>query len=295
MRAITLEHYDSIKRFLNNNGELSCENSFVNLLVWQKAYSNCFKILDDCFLLYSKSGNSYRYRLPFCDDFEYGFNKIIELNDGNLPVIWAQEGAKFDKFKSIYSDKYDFEEIRDAFDYIYKTEDLISLSGKKYHSKRNHIAKFSKNFNWEYKTIDKNLVPLVLKCAQKWYLENSERMDKYMSVEQEAVNTILNNMDILSAKGGAILVDGEVIAFTLGSPINEDVFDIHIEKALKDYSEAYTVINREFLKNELADFKFVNREDDMGLEGLRKAKLSYKPHILLKKYLCKPKVSADER
>lgn len=289
MRAITLEHYDLIKQFLNNEGEFSCENTFVNLLVWQKAYSNCFKILDKCFLLYSKSDTVYRYRLPFCDDFENGFLNIIEHNNGRLPIIWAQEGAKFEKFKSIYGDKYSFEEVRDAFDYIYNVEDLVNLSGKKYHSKRNHIAKFSKQFNWEYKTIDKTIIPLVLKCAQKWYHENAERMDKYMRVEQEAVNTILNNMEILATKGGAILVNGEVVAFTLGSPINDEIFDIHIEKALNDYSEAYTVINREFLKNELQNFKLVNREDDMGLEGLRKAKLSYKPTILLKKYLCKPK------
>ena len=289
MREISLEHYEDIMRFLHNNGEFSCENAFVNLLVWQNAYSNCFKIFDDCFLLYSKNKNGYRYRLPFCDDFKKGFNLIVELNDGKLPVVWAQDGKKFDEFKTFYGDKYDFEEIRDAFDYIYKTEDLANLAGKKYHSKRNHISQFSKKNIWEYRTIDNNLVPYVLECAEKWYDENRERMDKYMSVEREGIITILSNMEKLSVKGGAILVGGEVVAFTLGSPINEEIFDIHIEKALREYSEAYSVINREFAKNELSCYPYINREDDMGNEGLRKAKLSYKPHILLKKYLCKPR------
>ena len=95
-------------------------------------------------------------------------------------------------------------------------------------------------------------------------------------------------MELLKVKGGAIIIEDSVVAFTLGSPINNDVFDIHIEKALKDYAEAYTVINNEFAKR-LIDYKYLNREDDMGLEGLRKAKLSYKPEIILNKYYCKPK------
>lgn len=289
MRAITLEHYNKIKDFLKNNNELSCENAFVNLLVWQKAYSNCFKIMDDCFLLYSKKENGSRYRLPFCDDFQKGFKKIIELNDGKLPNIWATDGGKFEKFKDIYGDQYFIDEIRDAFDYIYKTEDLAMLSGKKYHSKRNHISSFSKKYDWKYKRIDKSLIPDVIACSEKWYNENADKMDKYMSVERDAITVLLENMEILGVRGGAILVDDTIVAFTLGSEINELTFDIHIEKALKDYSEAYTVINREFAKNELSEYVYINREDDMGLEGLRKAKLSYKPHMLLKKYVCRPR------
>ena len=166
---------------------------------------------------------------------------------------------------------------------------MAELSGKKYHSKRNHISTFSKKYNWEYKSIDKSLIPKVLECANNWYNENNDRMDKYMSFEREAVNVLLQNREVLQIRGGAILVDGDVVAFTLGSKINDDTFDIHIEKALKEFSEGYAVINREFAKNELSDFLYVNREDDMGLEGLRKAKLSYKPHLLIKKYICKPR------
>ena len=94
-------------------------------------------------------------------------------------------------------------------------------------------------------------------------------------------------MEALEARGGAIFIEDKAVAFTIGSMINPSVFDIHFEKALKDYSEAYTVINNEFAKNALSEFEFINREDDLGLEGLRKAKLSYNPCKILEKYTCK--------
>ena len=100
------------------------------------------------------------------------------------------------------------------------------------------------------------------------------------------VETILDYLELLGVRGGAVYVGENVVAFTLGSKISGEILDIHIEKALNDYAEAYTVINREFART-LTEYKYINREDDMGLEGLRKAKLSYKPAILLKKYACR--------
>ena len=289
MKEITIDIKEKILHFLQNNEEASCENSFINLLIWQKAYKNQFKIYDDCFLLYSKSSNGELYRLPFCNDLKKGINTILELNNGIYPAFWAQDGKRFREFKELYSEQYEFIEKRDAFDYVYNRQDLAELKGKKYHSKRNHISSFNKKYKWKYESITNDNIDNILECAEKWYNENSDKFDKYMAVEKEGISTILKNMELLDAKGGAIIVDGSVVAFTLGSPINDNVFDVHIEKALSDYSEAYTVINNQFVKNELTDYQFINREDDMGLEGLRKAKLSYKPAFLIKKYLCKPR------
>lgn len=289
MKEITIDQFEQISKYLKNNNENSCENSFINLLVWQKAYKNQFKFYDDCFLLYSKSENGELYRLPFCDDFEKGFNKILELNNGVYPAFWAQDGKRFELFKEKYSHKYEIIEKRNAFDYVYNFSDLAELSGKKYHSKRNHISSFTKKYDWKYESITSENKSQVLKCAEKWYSENTEKYDKYMELEKEGIRTIIENLEFLGAKGGAITVDEQVVAFTLGSPINDITFDVHVEKALKDYSEAYTVINREFVRNELSNYLYINREDDMGLEGLRKAKLSYKPCFMIKKYLCKPR------
>ena len=274
------------KKYIGFSGELSCESAFVNLLIWQSAYNNMWAEEDGQLIIKSGKGEDSSYRLPFGNDFLKGINLIREYSGEEYPDFWVQEGKRLDNFKAKFGDKYVFEENRDAFDYIYLREDLANLSGKKYHGKRNHISAFSKKHNWSFKPITAENTEDVKLCAEKWYKENADREDKYLRCEKQGVITILDNMELLGVRGGAVYVDGRVVAFTLGSRISDEIFDIHIEKALSDYAEGYTVINREFART-LTEYKYINREDDMGLEGLRKAKLSYKPAILLKKYACK--------
>ena len=274
------------KKYIGFSGELSCESAFVNLLIWQSAYNNMWAEEDGQLIIKSGKGEDSSYRLPFGNDFLKGINLIREYSGEEYPDFWVQEGKRLDNFKANFGDKYLFEENRDAFDYIYLREDLANLSGKKYHGKRNHISAFSKKHNWSFKPITAENTEDVKLCAEKWYKENADREDKYLRCEKQGIITILDNMELLGVRGGAVYVDGKVVAFTLGSRISDEIFDIHIEKALSDYAEGYTVINREFART-LTEYKYINREDDMGLEGLRKAKLSYKPAILLKKYACK--------
>ena len=283
-----IEDIEVFKKYIGFSGELSCESAFVNLLVWQSAYNNMWAEEDGQLIIKSGKGEDSSYRLPFGDDFIKGIQLIREYSGEKYPDFWAQEGKRLDNFKAHFGDKYVFEENRDAFDYIYLREDLANLSGKRYHSKRNHISAFSKKQEWVFKAITAENIGDVKLCAEKWYMENAGREDRYLRCEKRGIETILDNMELLGVRGGAIYVEGKVVAFTLGSRISDDIFDIHIEKALSDYAEAYTVINREFART-LEGYKYINREDDMGLEGLRKAKLSYKPAILLKKYACRKK------
>ncbi len=278
---------EKIKNFTHNNAILACEKNIANLVIWQRAYNNMYAVEDGILFIKSGKEKTQSFGMPIGGNIKKGLDMIFEYTAPELPRFWVQNDGKIEEFKEILGDSYDIEPIRDAFDYIYKREDLANLSGKKYHSKRNHISFFKKQFDWEFKPITNENTASVLECAEKWYSENFERMDEYMAIEREGVKTLLENMSLLNVKGGAIYVDGRVVAFTLGTPINDNVFDIHIEKALKDYATAYTVINNEFAKT-LTDYEYINREDDMGLEGLRKAKLSYKPAILLEKYRCRP-------
>lgn len=289
-RKIAAEDAEIMKRYISDTDEFSCENAFVNLLVWQCRFNNMAAFCEDQLIIKTGPEEKPVFRLPFGSNFERGMYLIREYCGREYPEFWVQDGGKLRLFKEYCGDKYTFTENRAAFDYIYLQSDLAALSGKKYHSKRNHISAFSKKYEWRYEPINESNIAAVRLCAERWYRENSFRADESIMCEKSGVALMLENMDRLGILGGAIYVGEEVAAFKLGSPINREVFDIHIEKALPEYAEAYTVINREFALNTLGRYKYINREDDMGLEGLRKAKLSYKPEILLAKYSCRPKL-----
>ena len=293
-KKIEISGVCNIKKFTYNEKILACEKNVTSLVIWQNAYKNMYAVKDGMLFIKSGKEKSQSFGMPIGENLGEGLKLIFEYTAPELPYFWLQNDYKIEEFKALMGEGYDIAPVRDAFDYIYKREDLATLSGKKYHSKRNHISGFSKQFNWEYRPITEENISEVLACAEKWYKENDDRFDEYMAIEKEGIKTVLENMPLLGAKGGAIYVDGNMVAFTIGSPINDNVFDIHFEKALKDYQTAYTVINNEFAKT-LTDYEYINREDDMGLEGLRKAKLSYKPEVLLEKYRCRPLKTACMR
>lgn len=287
-KKFEIEDAAVLNRYLRMNGELSCETAFVNLYMWQGLYYNSFSLYDDILIVKSIGENGESYSLPFGLNVKRGMELILEHTAGALPVIWAQEGARFDEFLKLYADSYNICESRDDEDYIYLTENLSHLPGKKYHSKRNHISAFSKRFNWKYEQITDENIEKVIKCAELWYAKNDMRSDERLQCEKNAFFDIAANMNKLNVCGGAISIDEKIVAFTLGSPLNDRIFDIHIEKALSEFSGAYSVINREFALRELDKYEYINREDDLGIDGLRRAKLSYHPHIILKKYVCIP-------
>ncbi|MDO4608706.1 MAG: phosphatidylglycerol lysyltransferase domain-containing protein [Clostridia bacterium] len=283
-KKITLSDRDKLLPFLQKNDELTCEISFINLLLWQPLYNNCFCIENDILYLKSYDEQIETYSLPF-GDMKTGVENIIAHSGNPYPTFWAQAGARFDEFVGLYGDRYDIIESRNEFDYIYNSSDLINLSGKKYHSKRNHISAFSKQFDWHYEAITADNIDKVRECADIWYSQSSDKMDDELKCEMQGVYMMLDNMSALHLCGGAIVVDDKIVAFTLGSAINKSVYNIHIEKAIEGFEAAYTVINREFAAHNCENYKYINREDDLGLEGLRKSKLSYKPQIILPKYV----------
>lgn len=288
-KNIEIDDYEILKSFLKDNNDLSCENTFTNLLIWQKAYNNMYAVYDGYLFIKSGTGKYETYSLPFGEDLLEGIEIIKAHCKDKMPSFWAQEGDRLNLFLENYGDEYIVSEVRENFDYIYLQEDLSLLAGKKYHSKRNHISAFSKMFDWHYESVTQNNIKDIKKCYKKWYEENKYRADSEMLFEEQGVTTLADNMERLGVVGGAIYVGSEVVAFSLGVPINDSIFDIQIEKALKDYLGAYPLINREFAKNELSNYRLINREDDLGIEGLRKSKLSYKPHMLLKKFILTPK------
>lgn len=165
-------------------------------------------------------------------------------------------------------------------EYVYNRDDLAFLAGKKYHSKRNHIAKFDKNYTCEYVEINGDNIEVLAECAEHLYniIENSPK-DEYL-----AIKCAIAHFDELKLRGGVITVNGNYVAYSIGSSINGDTADIHFEKADRSYEGSYAKINNCFAKNAWADKQYLNREEDLGIEGLRKAKLSYYPCRLNQMY-----------
>lgn len=284
---------DLLEPLLMKYSDFSCEGSFVSLIMWCRCYNHKVAYEDNQVYIRVGTHCDNLFFLPFGEDIKTGVDRMIYTCNTicNKPATFlTSDGVRFEKFKELYGDRFEITPSRDAFEYIYKRTDLAELPGRKYHSKRNHISAFSKAYNWSYEPIDDTNLEEVLAMSEEWYRKRKEEdPENTLETEHEAISYILKHRDELNVIGGLIRVDGKVVAFTYGSPINNRVLDVHVEKALPEFREAYTVINREFAAHVPENYIYLNREDDMGLEGLRKAKLSYKPEILLEKYICRQK------
>jgi hypothetical protein len=172
---------------------------------------------------------------------------------------------------------------RNSDEYIYLTEKIIHLKGKKLQSKRNHINRFkAENPDWEYVTLT-SMEDLneCLDMLKKWEDANLEKSNESLRYDYIASKIMLENFHDLNLCGGAIKVNGKIVAFSVGEKLTDDTFVVHIEKAFSSMNGAYTIINQQFIEHEAAEYTYINREEDLGLENLRQAKMSYHPDILL--------------
>ena len=181
---------------------------------------------------------------------------------------------KFDKFVSYFIRT----ERRDLDNYIYLAEDLALLNGRKYQPKRNLLNQFEKNNNWTSGSISVDSIPACLEIIGNIYDKKDLAENSFLSQELETLDFVLKNFLKLKQEGVLILIDGKPVAFSIYEQLNPSMCVIHYEKAIKEYKGLYQLINRETAKSILSKgYKYINREEDLGIEGLRKAKLSYYP------------------
>ncbi len=273
---------DECLKYVNS---FNCEYTFGNIFVWSTAYRTKICRYKDFLMCRWGKDSEFMYSLPIGKgDFKDAVNQIIldAESNGVTPVIYGVTSNYKKLLDEHFDGKFNYKFDEGYNDYIYSTEKMANLSGKKYHSKRNHITNFKKNNpDWTFEILNENNIPECIDLHTKWI--NNHADDEDFSFEFEAVLTAFDNYDKLGFTGGLIRVQGEVIAFTFGERHSDALFVTHFEKAPADVQGAYTIINQEFTKNCLMDFEFVNREEDLGLEGLRKAKQSYNPEIFLEK------------
>jgi len=261
------------------------ELTFTNLFMWQCLYHPVWAEQDNILFIVMNPDSSSPYGLQPVGrgDKQKAIEKLLACLDGkaNRPEIKrAGEGL----IKNVDKTRYTCTPDRDNSDYVYKTTDLINLSGRKYHRKKNHLNQFKKSYQAEYRELDTDLVECFINMQEEWCKMRECVENPNLLSEDYAVRRALMHFEQLDYSGGAIIVNGRMEAFSLGEPLNPDTAVIHIEKANPDIPGLYTAINQMFAANGWPDTEFINREQDLGVDGLRKAKESYNPHHMINKY-----------
>ncbi len=287
---LTLKDKDLFNQYFKAYEFISSEYSFTNLYIWKDYYDIHYALVNDALIIRKKdsngkyyflqplgvSGSSVREAIDII--VEYSKEHPMEYIFSNVTEKFAYELLNFNKcnFK-IYED-------RDNFDYIYESQKLSKLSGKDYHKKKNHYNSFVKNYKFEILNLkDLRSYDKIIQAASKWY-DNKENTDKTVSYELKSIPMLLNNMDYLGLEGIAIEVEDEMAGFTIGEKINNSLAVIHVEKGDIAYNGIYSFVNKMFIDKCFQEVQFINREQDLGIEGLRKAKESYHPAFLEKKF-----------
>lgn len=289
-KPVRLTDQTLLQPILQQNPSLLCNWNFSNMIIWSEAFAPYYTFINDMLILaVMKDKNNPLFNFPI------GNNNIKESMDALIAytretkIVFRLVNLTDDMkniIEEIYPQQFTFEERRDQFDYIYKVEDLLYLKGKKYQSKRNHINQFKNSYSYQYTPMSAADISACAEMHTLWMEENDCGGDNcLLELEYCAVRIALKLFDELSLKGGVLRVDNQVVAFTIGQAINDKIFDVQVEKALKQYQGAYTMINQQFVEHEMQHFTYVNREEDLNEAGLRQAKLSYHPSILLKKHM----------
>lgn len=256
-----------------------CEYSFADIYCWGSVYGMQAAKVDGALVL--KLGKD-SYTWPVGKEPVKAVERLM-TESGKIKLSCLQpDDVKL--LEQHFAGRFTFSSNRNYADYIYESEKLITLSGKKLASKRNHINYFENNFDWYVQPITSDNISLVRKFNDEWCKKNGCGMDKALKNEQCAIERAFNNFEQLGLEGLVLFADGKVAAFSWGEPINSEYYCVHIEKAMFDQRGAYQMINREFAKAYAAHYKYINREDDTGDQGLRRAKESYHPIMIAEKY-----------
>ena len=284
-----LEDQEIISHYFEHHTSRSCERTFANVYLWSRQYPVKWAIIKNALVFKSGDENhvSFAYPAGAPEDVKNALEEMMEYSKakGRPFLMYNVTPEYFAQLEEWYPGRFQIEYDRDSADYVYESEKLATLSGKKLHGKRNHINKFKKTYNYEYTPITADRIQECLDLEAEWCKVNNCDQHEGTGNERRALIYALHNFDALGLTGGILHVEGKIAAFTFGMPINQDTFGVHVEKADTRIDGAYAMINYEFANHIPEQYIYINREEDLGIEGLRKAKLSYQPAIILEKYI----------
>ncbi|MDE7416894.1 MAG: GNAT family N-acetyltransferase [Lachnospiraceae bacterium] len=285
--SISIDDRNWINEKLKEDHLDACEYTFANNFIWAKVYDVQVGSAYGCGVIRYREQEHFQYSFPFGNGDKQSMighlKKICAVHGHGLKIAPITEEGRL-KLLEWFPGEFEISADRDDFDYVYTVEKLSSLKGKKLHAKRNHITRFMDDGDWQYEPMTVEHIPECRRMAKEWIALRAEKWNDEMEQEIAVLEVAFSNFSELGLYGGVLYKSGELVAFTIGEPLNKDTFVVHFEKAFPDLQGAYPMINQQFVLHEAQDFMYVNREEDTGDPGLRKAKMSYYPDILLRKY-----------
>ncbi|MBQ9914655.1 MAG: DUF2156 domain-containing protein [Clostridia bacterium] len=282
-KKITIKDRKVFDKYIKNQ-ENSTYN-FTNMFMWAGGGTITYAETEGCLALFFQGEKQ-----PVTVSYPVGdgdkraavkaLSAYIEAQDLR-PVFRNLSREMVEEMEAMFPDCFTFVEDRNTADYVYETEKMIHLPGKKLHAKRNHLNYFKNNYAYTYRRLEKGDGPDCLALFDKWIAEKEDM--PLLGSSREATKKILDHFDELPVLGGGIYIDGVLVAFSIGEPITENMALIHLEFG-GDYRGIYNAMSSEFCADAWQDFTYVNREEDMGIEGLRHTKLALRPAKLIEKF-----------
>ncbi len=287
-KPVTIQDKPVYEKYLFDGSERGCEYTFANIYLWGRQQAT---ILHDHMVRFSQFNRRSIYPYPVGQgDKKIVLDAIIaDSKERGIPCrltgLYAHEKQILEE---LYPGRFRFHCDRDAYDYVYDINNLADLPGSKYHKKRNHFNRFRDTYpQYTAEPITPDNISLAMEMTESWYeAKLAENPDSDFHMERVALDKALRHFEELEMEGLLLLNEGRVFALTLGSRMSHDTFDVHFEKATADVNGAYAAINCEFaryIRDKYPEIQFLNREEDMGIEGLRIAKQRYYPHHMVEK------------
>lgn len=288
-KPVSIDNKEHYEKYLFDGNERGCEYSFANLYMWGR---QSVAVAHDHLIFFSQYNRRSVYPFPVGNgDKKTVIDAVIsDSKERGIPCRFTGLTLREKEIlEEIYPGMFRFHCDRDCFDYVYDVNDLADLAGRKFHSKRNHYNRFCETYpDYRVEELCEENLARVKNMIDQWYEDRlKESPESDFQMEQIAVKKALSHYNELHMDGIAVVVGDEIVAVTLGSHTSNNTIDVHFEKGRRDINGVYAAINCEFaqyIRKKYPEIKYLNREEDMGLEGLRKAKESYRPHHLVEKY-----------
>ncbi len=284
---LSLDDREWVTLRLLEDDRQACEYSFANNYLWSDIYGVKMAKEQGCLIFRFQQKQNECYTIPIGAGNRKGALEALlnmERAKGRELVLNTLLQSDLAWLEQHFPGQYTVETNRDDYDYVYLTEKLSTLSGRKLHGKRNHIARFKDGNNWHYRDMMPEDAGECMRLLDRWKEAEAENWNEEMENELHMNRKALRSLADLVLDGGMLYKGQKLVAFTIGEPLNTNTYVVHIEKAIASVQGAYPMINQQFVLHNCQEYEYVNREEDTGDEGLRRAKKSYYPEFLVEKF-----------